>query len=180
MAFRAVDKEDFVALDSVGRTCLKCGVFKPWSEFHNRKDGTKKFSRCKDCVNEAKVARTLRWYHKNRPSEKARMRRSYREKLAYHKEYHRRKTYGIDNATYQAILEEQDFKCALCEAAFDLANPRTINVDHCHKTGVVRGFLCRACNQALGFFHDDPNIIRKAAEYVESIGVLRHRELRTP
>jgi hypothetical protein len=40
--------------------------------------------------------------------------------------------------------------------------------DHCHKTGLVRGLLCRMpCNRSLGGFFDDVNLLRRALEYVE-------------
>lgn len=42
-----------------------------------------------------------------------------------------------------------------------------IHVDHCHKTGRVRGVLCFSCNAALGQFKDQPDVIRRAATYVE-------------
>jgi len=40
-------------------------------------------------------------------------------------------------------------------------------VDHNHLTGEVRGLLCHNCNRALGLFGDNPDIIRKAVEYLE-------------
>ncbi|MEU2596776.1 endonuclease VII domain-containing protein [Streptomyces hirsutus] len=42
-------------------------------------------------------------------------------------------------------------------------------VDHCHRTGRVRGVLCFSCNAALGQFKDRPDAIRRAAAYVEGI-----------
>jgi hypothetical protein len=40
-------------------------------------------------------------------------------------------------------------------------------VDHDHKTGKIRGLLCRNHNTGLGLFRDDPAIIRQAAAYIE-------------
>lgn len=56
--------------------------------------------------------------------------------------------------------------CALdgCDAPAD-------HIDHCHKTGKLRDPLCARHNLGLGFFDDDPAMLRAAAGYVE-----RHRD----
>ncbi|MFE6227458.1 endonuclease VII domain-containing protein [Streptomyces sp. NPDC057854] len=41
------------------------------------------------------------------------------------------------------------------------------HVDHDHRTGKVRGVLCFSGNAALGQFKDRPDVIRRAAAYVE-------------
>lgn len=62
------------------------------------------------------------------------------------------------------MYEEQGGKCYLCGASQD----RNLAVDHCHSTGKVRKLLCSQCNQALGLFKDNPEVMRKAALYVET------------
>lgn len=42
-----------------------------------------------------------------------------------------------------------------------------LSVDHDHISGHVRGLLCRNCNSAIGLLRDDPELIRRAANYVE-------------
>ncbi|MEU6367791.1 endonuclease domain-containing protein [Streptomyces sp. NPDC046931] len=42
-----------------------------------------------------------------------------------------------------------------------------VHVDHCHKTGKVRGVLCFNCNSAIGKLGDDPDAVRRAAANVE-------------
>lgn len=41
------------------------------------------------------------------------------------------------------------------------------DVDHCHTTGKFRDLLCSNCNSGLGLLKDNPDILRKAALYVE-------------
>ena len=74
-----------------------------------------------------------------------------------------RQKYGIGLHQYQTILEEQGGKCYLCgEQDF-----RNLAVDHCHKTGRVRRLLCTSCNTGLGKFKDDPDLLIRAAEYLQ-------------
>lgn len=43
-----------------------------------------------------------------------------------------------------------------------------LSVDHCHKTGKVRGLLCQECNFALGLLEDDRAKIVALLQYVDS------------
>lgn len=44
---------------------------------------------------------------------------------------------------------------------------RVLNVDHCHKSDVFRGWLCWNCNVAIGKLGDDINGIMNAARYLK-------------
>ncbi|MFW6695441.1 endonuclease VII domain-containing protein [Streptomyces sp. MAR4 CNX-425] len=74
--------------------------------------------------------------------------------------YFRRK-YGLTEAERDALIVSQGGVCLICLAA------RAEHVDHDHQTGRVRGVLCFSCNAALGQFKDRPDVIRRAAAYVE-------------
>jgi hypothetical protein len=39
--------------------------------------------------------------------------------------------------------------------------------DHCHKTGLWRGWLCNNCNLAAGLMKDNPAMMRALANFVE-------------
>jgi hypothetical protein len=39
--------------------------------------------------------------------------------------------------------------------------------DHDHVTGAFRGWICEGCNLALGAVHDNPDVLRALAEYLE-------------
>jgi len=72
--------------------------------------------------------------------------------------------YGIDSEEYQRIWEAQGRRCAICRN-----QPRTIRfaVDHDHKTGEVRGILCKRCNHdLLGGAHDDVIMLFRAITYL--------------
>jgi hypothetical protein len=64
--------------------------------------------------------------------------------------------------------------CDLCRheetalARRDTGEKRALQQDHDHKTGTLRGRICLDCNRGLGAFKDDPELMRRAAEYVES------------
>ncbi len=47
---------------------------------------------------------------------------------------------------------------------------KDICVDHCHKTGAFRGFLCQQCNRGLGMLGDDIPGLTSALEYLKQSG----------
>lgn len=72
--------------------------------------------------------------------------------------------YGIVPEEYDALLRRQAGVCAICGAACPKYS--NLSVDHCHKTGRVRGLLCDPCNNGLGRFGDDPDRLVAAADYL--------------
>ncbi|MDA5282343.1 endonuclease VII domain-containing protein [Streptomyces sp. Isolate_45] len=74
--------------------------------------------------------------------------------------YFKRK-YGITEAEREEMIAAQGGLCLLCREG------PAEHVDHDHQTGKVRGVLCFSCNAALGQFKDRPDVIRRAAAYVE-------------
>lgn len=73
--------------------------------------------------------------------------------------------YGLTREDYDAMIAAQHGRCAICRS--DNPGATVWNVDHCHRTGRVRGILCGSCNRALGLFNDDPQACRAAALYLE-------------
>ena len=82
----------------------------------------------------------------------------------YYRNYNFKKRYGITVEVWEKIFIAQNKKCAICNGE---GNKRGWALDHCHKTGAVRGILCHPCNTAIGFFADDPDRLRSAAAYLE-------------
>lgn len=63
---------------------------------------------------------------------------------------HLRATYGINRDDYLRMLDEQGGKCLICDSP-EPRGPKSWHVDHCHKTGKIRGLLCNMCNPRLGW-----------------------------
>lgn len=70
------------------------------------------------------------------------------------------------------LLQEQGGKCALCGSS----ETGRWHLDHDHRCcpggrmceRCVRAVLCNRCNVSLGGFQDDPAMLRRAADYIES------------
>ena len=74
--------------------------------------------------------------------------------------------YGITPEQYDDMAEAQNHCCAICGADEPKTKHMTEHIDHCHDTGVLRQLLCSTCNTGLGSFYDNPEWLKRAAEYV--------------
>ncbi|MFG2951708.1 endonuclease VII domain-containing protein [Streptomyces adustus] len=74
---------------------------------------------------------------------------------------HLKRHYGMTEAERDQMVASQMGLCVICLKA------PAVHVDHCHKTGRVRGVLCFNCNSAIGKLGDDPDAVRRAAAYLE-------------
>lgn len=77
--------------------------------------------------------------------------------------------YGLTAAQYDALLLQQDKRCAICHTD-DPGRMKNWCIDHCHTTGAVRGLLCQPCNLGLGGFRDNPAHLEAAIAYLERAG----------
>ena len=77
-----------------------------------------------------------------------------------------RRLYGITLEEYDKMLSDQEYRCAICDKHQDEFKKK-LHVDHCHTTGKIRGLLCQKCNQGLGLFGDNKNLLIKASEYLK-------------
>jgi translation initiation factor 2 beta subunit (eIF-2beta)/eIF-5 len=82
--------------------------------------------------------------------------------------------YGITLEQYNELLEKQLHACAICkepESQISWGKTKRLAVDHCHKTGKVRGLLCQRCNTTLGRYEDDPYVWENFVVYLSSFEV---------
>lgn len=62
------------------------------------------------------------------------------------------KIYGLTEEEFLVLLQKQNGVCAICgrpERRKIRGRVTRLSVDHCHKTGRVRGLLCAHCNSKL-------------------------------
>lgn len=79
--------------------------------------------------------------------------------------------YGMSVEEYDALLEKQNHRCAICSQEETIRSGVTgklhdFSVDHDHETGKVRGLLCGNCNRGLGLFRDNPRLLFLAGHYL--------------
>ncbi|MGW3241272.1 endonuclease VII domain-containing protein [Streptomyces sp. NPDC001070] len=75
--------------------------------------------------------------------------------------HHLKRRYGLGAGEVEVMIKEQFGICPIC------LTPGPQHVDHDHLTGMVRSVLCFNCNGGLGQFKDNPELLRRAADYVE-------------
>lgn len=140
-----------------GKPCVKCGQPKMGLT-----------GACLPCANEytrrtgaLPEVRERRKEHKARYNAKPEV----RQRLAAR---HRYWKYGVTETEQAAMLEAQKHCCDSCGDAFIQGNKWTEpHLDHDHETGEVGAFLCGWCNAAAGHLKDDPERVRKLANYLE-------------
>jgi len=129
------------------KTCSKCKIEKPLTEFHKRNNRPSGYaSSCKKC----------RTKEKRSPD--------------YIRNYDLKKSYGITLDDYNSMFEEQGGKCAICKIHLNdirYGKKKNLCVDHDHKTGKVRGLLCDKCNRGIGLLKDDVNVLNNAINYLK-------------
>jgi hypothetical protein len=169
------------------KTCTRCKIERPigqYSKDKSKKSGLRPY--CKTCVKKRYNAErekhktySKRHYAENREKYRTYSKRHYeynREKhKTYSKNYYlneknkykvatntRRRKYGISEDEFCRLVNQQNNCCGICSKKFDY----TPSVDHCHRTGEIRGILCNRCNTGLGQFSDSPELLENAIKYL--------------
>lgn len=88
--------------------------------------------------------------------------REYQRKNALYIQLQRK---GLTLEDYDRVVKRHGGVCDICGGPPD-GRWSTFTLDHCHKTGVLRGLLCSKCNRGVGFFKDDPQLMQKAIKYL--------------
>lgn len=77
--------------------------------------------------------------------------------VGYQRVFH----YNVTPQEFSHRLAAQRGLCASCGIK------AATHLDHDHITGQIRDILCNSCNQGLGHFQDNPDLLIKAAQYLK-------------
>lgn len=85
----------------------------------------------------------------------------------------REKQFGLSPEVQLAMYTRQGGKCAICDKPIRWLPSRgygsgngTASLDHNHKTGKARGFLCGHCNRGIGYLGDSVERFQRAIAYL--------------
>lgn len=129
------------------RICSKCKQTKPINAKWFYRDASKKSGfgyQCKKCCKK----------RKKEPRYKK-----------INLKYELKRKFQITLEQYDQMFEKQHGVCKICNKIN--TNGERLAVDHNHITGKIRGLLCSRCNNGLGCFRDDIDLILKAGIYLE-------------
>lgn len=88
-----------------------------------------------------------------------------------YRETDRARRLGTTVEAINEIISASGGKCGACEKPLE---PLLMCIDHDHKTGTLRGVLCRNCNAGIGLLGDDLDGLLKAVAYLRRV----HERLR--
>lgn len=163
-----------VSIKTSEKKCTGCGQIKPETDFYQQRNALR--SQCKSCYSIYNKEYRIKHHDKaleysrtqgcgwERNNSRERWKISDRDK---HSKYLFR-TYGINIEKYEAIFRTQGNVCAICKQPCNRSTTDRLCVDHDHQSGIVRGLLCFQCNVGLGKFKDNANILRAAADYLDT------------
>lgn len=141
------------------KKCPRCNKLKLLTEFNkncSELSGLQVY--CRTCTREV----TSSWY---RRIGKLVRQKAHKENPKKHRQEQRdnclKRKYGLTEIDYQNMLAVQAGKCCICGEIMALPF-----IDHCHKTGKVRGLLCQLCNLFLGSARESINNLRSAICYL--------------
>lgn len=160
------------------KICTCCVEKKALTEFYpqkNKRDGRR--SHCIPCVKilqrKTNKEAVRRYYARNR-----------KKLIAIARAYNQKNVERIrinDSVRHRKRREEQlarmgvsprPKQCEICGSDGQYGNKSSLVVDHCHRSGHFRGWLCHKCNLTLGHVDDNVELLRKMISYLESRNAL--------
>jgi hypothetical protein len=122
----------------------------------------------RDKVNE----KQRRYAERNKEKLKLKQHQFYLKNKDKVKEFSLLRKYNISLEQYKKMLKDQHNKCLLCQTKDEDTTSKFLVVDHCHKTGKVRGLLCNPCNTGIGLFKENIEVLEKTIKYLAESSLL--------
>lgn len=172
------------------KTCTKCQVVKPLTDFYQRKKDGYFTSSCKVCWKTSCKS----WREKDKiknPDRPKQKYKNYRSKINFSPEKYRehldkknkwnhsdkyydmyyKKRFGISFSEVKSMLAIQNGCCANIGCGCEIAihpkdEQKKACVDHCHTTGKVRAMLCVKCNTLLGHVENTKTVVFGLLDYL--------------
>ena len=138
------------------KICTKCKIEKNISSFYSK--GYERYKGGLDTF--CKICRNL---HRKRMQQKKKPKRS----KEHHRKVNLKYNYGLSIEEFNSLLESQQYSCKICKTTSPIGKHNQWCVDHCHKSGKLRGILCPKCNMALGLFNDSIESLEQAIAYLK-------------
>lgn len=132
-------------------TCKKEQHIENFGKYKSR-DKVLRRNKCNKCRSKDQQKR----YHNNPDIKEQALKNS--------RKSHLKIKYNMTVEEYNVLYNNQKGKCFICNKTMK----GSLNIDHCHTTGKIRGLLCWSCNIGLGKFKDNKNYLQKAIEYLEN------------
>lgn len=166
--------------------CSRCQTNKPFDEFVKSK-GTKDglYTYCKKCACQRAAAYRRKYPEKVKASNLKSIAKNGKPKYTkeQRKKHALKSRFGLTVEDFNNMLKEQMDVCAICLKPEIVKNRdgsiKSLSVDHCHETGIVRGLLCDSCNYALGCFKDNIFLINSASQYLEAFHEKENKHVTT-
>lgn len=136
------------------KICRVCGTKKVPTDFNKKSSSSDGYrSECRECQKKSAKARynTDPHVHKQRTKVNQRV--------------YTAKKFGLTLSELEVMYAEQDSRCAICGISEE-EHGKHLAIDHCHRTGKVRGLLCMPCNTGLGNFRDRSDLLMIAIGYL--------------
>ena len=138
------------------KKCNKCNLQLTTESFRTRKNGNNLnyiYPTCKKC--ETKI-------NNANPNQKIACLKYRSKDLSKYKKKIKRieRVYNISQNEYETLLNNNNGLCLGCN------EKKSTDLDHCHKTGKIRGLLCNGCNMALGLLNDNINTLKRLSKYL--------------
>jgi hypothetical protein len=142
------------------KTCTKCSEVLALDRFYRNSRAKSGYqSNCKRCQDKL----TRAWGARNPDRVRETSTRAARKRWRQNRGL---PAWGLTVSEYEELLAGQGGVCRICGKPPSVGRYR-FHLDHDHESGVVRGLVCNRCNSGMGFFGDDPVMLRRAAAYLE-------------